>query len=346
MKKLFYMIIKYTFKFASHFYFRKIKIYGLENIPKEGGVLFSPNHQGAFLDPLLVGCNIPKRVTSLTRSDVFGGPFQWFLDALSMLPVYRIRNGYASLKKNEAIFEKCKRILSSNQWVMMFSEASHHSEYYLQSLSKGSSRLAYEAQEASDNPVYIVPVGINYGHHIQPFCDLHLVFGTPIALDRFKSGDSEKPIVINKIRTELSDAMKKCMWLPVNDDQYPQRKKFIHPGNTRLAFDVLKKGIHEQSLPVVKSSATNRWVKVIISLFSLPNQPPLFALKKILQLFDDIVFYSSIKICAGLVLFSLWWGIILLLSTVFWGWKIALINAGVCVALLYIRQILSNKTYQ
>ena len=99
------MIIKYTFKFASHFYFRKIKIYGLENIPKEGGVLFSPNHQGAFLDPLLVGCNIPKRVTSLTRSDVFGGPFQWFLDALSMLPVYRIRNGYASLKKNEAIFE-------------------------------------------------------------------------------------------------------------------------------------------------------------------------------------------------------------------------------------------------
>ena len=99
MKKLFYYFIKYTIKFTIHCYFRKIKIYGRENIPKNGGVLFSPNHQGAFLDPLLVGCNIKRPITSLTRSDVFGGPLQWFMDALNMLPVYRIRNGYANLKK-------------------------------------------------------------------------------------------------------------------------------------------------------------------------------------------------------------------------------------------------------
>ena len=40
---------------------------------------------------------------SLTRSDVFGGPLQWFLDAMEMLPIYRLRNGYSNLKKNEEI---------------------------------------------------------------------------------------------------------------------------------------------------------------------------------------------------------------------------------------------------
>ena len=98
-------------KWASHCYFRKIKVNGLENIPKDGGILFSPNHQGAFLDPLLVGSNLPKTATSLTRRDVFGGPLQWFMDALKMLTDYRIRNGYSNLKKNEGIFESCKSLL-------------------------------------------------------------------------------------------------------------------------------------------------------------------------------------------------------------------------------------------
>ena len=110
MKRFFYYFIKVTIKWASHCYFRKIKVYGLENIPKDGGILFSPNHQGAFLDPLLVGCNLPKTVTSLTRSDLFGGPLQWFMDALKMLPVYRIRNGYSNLKKKMRLFLKVARV--------------------------------------------------------------------------------------------------------------------------------------------------------------------------------------------------------------------------------------------
>ena len=65
-------------RYYNYVYFRNIEVHGLENIPKDGGVLFSPNHQGAFLDPLLIGSMTPSKITSLTRSDVFGGPFQWF----------------------------------------------------------------------------------------------------------------------------------------------------------------------------------------------------------------------------------------------------------------------------
>ncbi len=345
MKKLFYYFIKYIIKLTSLCYFRKIRIYGLEKIPKQGGVLFSPNHQGAFLDPLLVGCNIPAQVTSLTRSDVFGGPLQWFMDALKMLPIYRIRNGYSNLRKNEAIFQRCKNLLSKNQMIMMFSEASHHDEYYLQALSKGSSRLAFEAQENSDNPVYIVPVGINYGHHRNPFCDLHLVFGEPILIKTFTKKKGDKPELINRIKESLRLGMKKCLWLPNNDQYYQDRKKLIHDGNTKKSFEEIKKGIEDQSLAPKNTLKKQSWKKMIVGLFSIPNLPPLLIIKKVLGLFEDIVFYSSIKMSAGMILFVLWWLIIFTASNVMWGPKIGLLTTISCISLLYVRQILSNKFY-
>ena len=323
MKKLFYYFVKYAIKFTAHCYFRKIDIYGLENIPKNGGVLFSPNHQGAFLDPLLVGCNIFRPITSLTRSDVFGGPMQWFMDALKMLPVYRIRNGFASLKKNEAIFDKCKNLLSNNQWIMMFSEAAHHDEYYLQPLSKGSSRLAYEAQENSKNSIYIVPVGINYGNNKNPYCDLHLVFGEAILIKPFTKLTGEKVDRINAIKGSLEVGMKKCMWLPEEDENYENRKRLIHSENTRKSFQDLKRGIEDQSLFKKKKVKIHKWHKLMIGLFSLPNLPPLIIITKILGLFEDVVFYSSIKMSAGSILFLLWWATVFLCGEVLWGWKIA-----------------------
>ena len=345
MKKLFYYFIKYTIKLSSLCYFRKVRIYGLEKIPKQGGILFSPNHQGAFLDPLLVGCNIPRPITSLTRSDVFGGPLKWFMDALKMLPVYRIRNGYSNLKKNEAIFERCKNLLSKNQWVMMFSEASHHDEYFLQPLSKGSSRLAFEAQVNSDNPVYIIPVGINYGHHRKAFCDLHLVFGEPILIKTRTEKNINKPELINEIKESLRLGMKKCLWLPDKDMHYEDRKKLIHDGNTKKSFEEIRKGIEEQSLTSRNILKKQSWKKMVISLFSIPNLPPLLIIKKVLGLFKDIVFYSSIKMSIGMILFVVWWVIIFAASNIIWGSKIALMITIGCISFLYFRQILSNKFY-
>lgn len=343
MKKLFYYFTKYIIWIITNCYFRKIRIYGLENIPKNGGVLFSPNHQGAFMDPLLIGCNIDRPVTSLTRSDIFGGPMQWFMDALKMLPVYRIRNGYTNLKKNEAIFNRCKKLLSDNQSIMMFSEAGHHNEFFLKPLSKGSSRLAYEAQENSDNPIYIVPVGINYGHHRNPLCDLHLVFGEAIIINSFTEAYGEKPERINAIRESLELYMKKCLWLPEKDEHYEGRKKLIHSANTKMSFQEMKKGIEKKILPPKKRIEKQKWHKLIIGLFSIPNLPPLIILKKILGLFKDVVFYSSIKMSAGFFLFVLWWTIIFLSVGILLSWNIGLVVTVVCVIFLYIRQFLSNK---
>ncbi len=338
MKNVFYYFIKYTVLFASKCYFRKIKIIGLENIPTDGGVLFSPNHQGAFLDPLLVGSAIPQPVTSLTRSDVFGGPFQWFMDALKMLPVYRIRNGYSNLKKNDEIFSKCRCLLSSKQSIMMFSEAAHHNEYFLQQLSKGSSRLVYEAQIESESPIYILPVGINYGHLSKPLCDLNLVFGKPILIKEFLSESITKPEAINKIREALRVGMKNCIWLPENDDNYLKRKKLIHRRNTAMDFKVIKQGIAKMNLSPKKDYKSESKIKFLVALISIPNLPPLYFMKKILSLFEDVVFYSSIKMTAGLILFGLWWLILLTFVGISQNWIVAIPVMFTSILFLYIRQ--------
>ena len=339
MKLIVYLSLKTIFRCFKRIYFRSVKVYGKNNIPTDGGIIFSPNHQGAFLDPILVGTILPGEVTSLTRGDVFGGSFQWFLDALRMLPIYRIRNGYSNLKKNELTFKSCRDLLRKKKWIMMFSEADHHNEYYLQKLSKGSSRLAYEAQlESGETPIYIVPIGINYGHHQKPSCDLHIVFGEPIRIDNYLIENTPKSVTINVIRNELEIGMKKCLWLPNNDAEYSEKKKLIHPKNTLLDFNDFKNGLDEKILDREKEIKNQRLLKFFIEFFSIPNFPPLFILKKILGVFTDIVFYSSLKFTAGILLFMVWWVFLFLVILIYDSLIVTLLLVIICYLCLRIRQ--------
>lgn len=345
MKALFYKFILLLLKNYNRFYFRRIRIYGQEHIPKKGGVIFSPNHQGAFLDPLLVGTSCGSKVTSLTRSDVFGGPFQWFLDALKMLPVYRIRDGYSSLRKNAAIFDRCHQILGKGDHMMMFSEGSHHNEYYLQRLSKGSSRLALEAQEKfPDSTIYIVPVGINYSHHQLPWQEVHIVYGKPILVGNFLEAFNEnRSATINQLREVLKREMKACLWLPENEEHYLQKKKYINLENTKLGFYKLREQLllDPKHLKTIenKGSIGQFW----ISLFSLPNLLPLIGIGWVVKLFPDIVFHNSIKYMAGLFIFAFWWKILIFSGTYIYGISIGISLFIGSIFFLYLRQMLISK---
>ena len=314
-------------------------VYGYENIPKEGGVLFSPNHQGAFLDPLLIGSMTPKKITSLTRSDVFGGPLQWFLDAFQMLPVYRIRNGYSNLKKNDAIFEQCYELLGSGKFLMMFSEGGHHDEYYLKRLSKGSSRLAFQAQLKNPNKkIYLQPVGINYGHHKQARCTLHLVYGKPVRVSQFVSDTKTEAENINTLRLELQNRMRDCLWLPDNTENYPLQKERINRRTTTMEFQPLKRILSNdfKQLPIRRKLSNTR--RLIAILLSIPNVIPLWITRKVIGKFDDVVFVSSMKYAMGVFFFPLWWLVTAILIAYGFGNAVMSLYLLVCISSLLLRQ--------
>ena len=329
LKSLFYHFLRNYLKFYGYIYFRDIKIYGKNNIPKKGGLLFSPNHQSAFIDPVLVASYNSGKILSLTRSDVFGGPLQWFLDAMEMLPIYRLRNGYSNLKKNEEIFEKCYEVLGKGKKMQMFSEGGLHTEYYLKRISKGSSRIAYNAQKKYPNQnIYIIPVGINYGHHEKPRCSIQLVFGKAIKIKEYMNANNLESENINSIRDSLQIEMENCLWLPKKDDDYYFKKSLIDKKTTKMSFSKIKTLLKENHKNQNNLKKSHFIKSIIIRILTIPNIIPIIISRKIINLIKDKDFIGSMKYGCGAIIFPIWWIILGLIILYFF-------NPIICVIFIF-----------
>ena len=78
MKKSFYHFIRIILGFYNRFYFTNFTVVGRENIPQDGVVIFSPNHQNAFMDPLLVGTTCQSRFIPSPVVMCLAGPCSGF----------------------------------------------------------------------------------------------------------------------------------------------------------------------------------------------------------------------------------------------------------------------------
>ena len=339
LKSLFYHFLRNYLKFYGYIYFRDIKIYGKNNIPKKGGLLFSPNHQSAFIDPVLVASYNSGKILSLTRSDVFGGPLQWFLDAMEMLPIYRLRNGYSNLKKNEEIFEKCYEVLGKGKKMQMFSEGGLHTEYYLKRISKGSSRIAYNAQKKYPNQnIYIIPVGINYGNHEKPRCSIQLVFGKAIKIKEYMNANNLESENINNIRDSLQIEMENCLWLPKKEDDYDLKKSLIDKKTTKLSFSKIKTLLKENHKNQNNLKKSHFIKSIIIKILTIPNIIPIIISRKIVTLIKDKDFIGSMKYGCGAIIFPIWWIILGLIILYFFNPIICVIFIVFSVLSSIIRQ--------
>ena len=185
---LYYYPLKLYVFIASYLYFRKLRVKGRSNIPKEGPVIFAINHQNALLDALLISALVWRNTHFLTRADVFKRKFiAKFLQGLKMLPIYRIRDGYDSIKMNEEIFDATSKILHRGGVVGIFPEGSHSLLYRVRPLKKGVARIAFKAEEEANYGLnlQIVPVGIQFESHFMPEGRVLVNIGKPIPMLRF-----------------------------------------------------------------------------------------------------------------------------------------------------------------
>ena len=209
MKNLIYYLAKNWMKRGLHFYFGKIKSYGLENVPKNKPVLFLPNHQNALLDVLLIGVDCTRKPWFLTRSDVFKSKtLRDLFEIFQMIPIYRIRDGRDSLKNNQAIFDRCSDLLRANEAVIMFPEGNHNLQRRVRPLSKGFTRILFNTLEQTpDTDIQIVPVGVNYEDAVRFPDKVTVHFGTPISVKEWYNPDDEK-LSIEQVKKVVSDQLK------------------------------------------------------------------------------------------------------------------------------------------
>jgi len=186
---LYYYPLKLYVFLASYMYFRKLRVVGRENIPTRGPLIFAINHQNALLDALLLSVISWRNPHFLTRASVFNNKYvDKFLRGLKMLPIYRVRDGYDSIKRNEVIFDASKEILTKGGVVGIFPEGSHSLQYKIRPLKKGIARIAFMTEEAADFNLnlQIVPIGIQYESHFFTKGRTLISFGKPIKVADYK----------------------------------------------------------------------------------------------------------------------------------------------------------------
>ncbi|WP_230936031.1 1-acyl-sn-glycerol-3-phosphate acyltransferase [Psychroserpens luteolus] len=185
MKQLWLYSMRAYLRLGLFFYFKKIEVKYADRIPKNEAILFLGNHQNALLDALLIATKNGRFSYFLTRASVFSKPIvSVILKSLLMLPVYRIRDGWSNLTKNNSVFSKSSKLLSNKHAIVIFPEGSHNLKRTVRPLSKGFTRIIFETLEQYPNTkIHLVPVGLNFQNATQ-FADSTLInFGNITVID-------------------------------------------------------------------------------------------------------------------------------------------------------------------
>jgi 1-acyl-sn-glycerol-3-phosphate acyltransferase len=221
----FYSLLKlYADFWHNIIFYRKVIVYGKDNIDFSVPTIFAPNHQNALMDAMAVLCTLDRQLIFLARADIFKKKFvAKILYFLKMLPVYRMRDGYDSLKQNDDTFNDTLRVMENRNGVVILPEGNHASYRKLRQLKKGICRVAFQTAEARDftEEINIVPVGLEYSHYWHFRQVLTVVYGHPIHVSEYYCSYRENPNrAVVELRDRLSDEMKKVMVHIESEEDY------------------------------------------------------------------------------------------------------------------------------
>lgn len=332
------------------FFYKKRRVVGRENLPKDKPILYVPNHQNSFMDALHVATTTKPTIYFLTRAQAFKpdivGKYLW---SINMMPVYRVRDGFSSVQKNNEIFEKCIRYLKNRDTILVFAEANHNLKRRIRSLSKGFTRIAFGAEEEYDwsLDLQIVPVGINYSEHQTGGNTVQVNYGEAIPVSKYRERyESDEKSGVDAMKEDVSEAMKKLVFHVEDLEEYPLQKILwddLEPND----LNVIDPDIANERIQKTQSHVTDELIeeakeldkladknKIDLNEFAfgkqfslkdalllpfygfsflnniIPYQPVRYLIKNVIK---DRAFDASIKFLAAVFLFPLFYGIVSLI---------------------------------
>lgn len=309
IKDIWLYSVKYTLRVGLFFYYRRIHIYGKENIPKDKPVLILGNHQSALMDALFIVTYIDRFIFFLTRASVFKKSFvDTILRSLNMIPVYRIRDGWKTISKNNEVFDFISSQLGHGRTVAVFPEGSHNLVRRVRPLSKGFTRIVFGTLDTyPEKDLQLVQAGVNY---IKPtaFGDsVALYYGQPIPARPYQSLPSNEKVAI--LKRDVHSAISK-LTTHIDEDGYDDtlarlidlNVDFLDPSsvNTCIAqnFENCKKGRTDKL----------QYIKQFLKLLLIINLLPPYLLWKlwITPKIKEPEFIGTFRFAVALVLVPLY----------------------------------------
>jgi len=165
---MFYNIIKIILGPIFSFLY-KVKVEGMNNLPKDNGFIICANHISA-LDPILVAAALPVRISFLAKNELFKNfILKYILNSLEMIPVKR---GEADLKS----IKLSLKVLSQKKVLGIFPEGTRNVTGNLKA-EPGVSMLAIRSK------VVVVPIAIKSDYKF--FRKTTIVIGEPRGFDEY-----------------------------------------------------------------------------------------------------------------------------------------------------------------
>lgn len=164
------------------------EVAGVENIPAEGPFLLASNH-ASFLDPPLIGSNVPRHLCYFARKNLFKpGLPSWFLHRVNTIPVDR--DGGSDVGAIKQIFKSLKQ----GRGILIFPEGTRSPDGNFLPPRPGTGMIACKSG------VPVVPVRIfgsaaayGRGMSIPRFqTPVSIAFGPPLLPQDYDPGQKEK----------------------------------------------------------------------------------------------------------------------------------------------------------
>lgn len=203
--------------------YRTFRYVGKEHIPTDGAIIFAPNHTNALCDAMVILGIDARQKVFVARADIFKDPKKAkILNWLKIMPISRVRDGLDEVRHNDETINKAVDTLRDGVPFCIFAEGTHHPDRTLLPLSKGIFRIALQANESfgEEKPVYIVPVGIEYGDFFHLWNSVDVTIGEAINVTEFVRQESKgesQPQQIMALREELTERMTSL----VQDERLP-----------------------------------------------------------------------------------------------------------------------------
>lgn len=182
---------------------------GLENIPKEGGVILASNHL-SFVDSIFLPLVVDRRVVFLAKSEYFTGKglkgwfTRVFFEASGQLPIDR-----SGGKASEASLNTGLQVLADGKVLGIYPEGTRSPNGILYRGRTGIARLVLEAG------VPVIPVAMVGTAEVMPIGSklpkirrIGIVLGEPLDFSRFSGLESDR-FILRSVTDEIVDEIRR-----------------------------------------------------------------------------------------------------------------------------------------
>ena len=232
--------------------YRRFEVHGQENLPKDGALIYGINHSNTLMDALVVLATSHHKKVFMARGDIFANPtVAKILRFTRILPLYRIRNGVAAVRNNTDSMEQAVDVVRDEVGLYLFPEGRHRTKHSLLQLSKGIFHIALDSNKefGDEKPVYLVPVGIEYGDYFRYRSTCMVNFGEAINVTDFikNSTEENEAVLMNQLRAMLGERISKLITFIPDDEDYDAKWEIVKMKNEKRVGGLYKKMLRNRA---------------------------------------------------------------------------------------------------